>query len=354
MDKFLSDKIKVISFWAIVLVVFLHSYNLDTKQHGEVIYFQKSLNWVIQNFISNGVTRIAVPFFFLISGFLFFLKFDEMQPDFYSKIKKRFRTLFLPYLIWSLVGLLFYFILQCIPATHKFFNKELILNYDLCKLIETIFVNPIAYQLWFIRDLFVIVLLIPVFYFLLRYTKSILLLVVLLIWLYDVEVIKNSVEALFFFLTGSYICLYKKTVINYIGDQKTILLFILWIVLLLTKTYLSFIDNDLTLIKLLHKIAIITGIAAFWNGYNFLHNRYNFFKENKMKAYSVTFFIYAFHEPTLTFFKKGLFFVFGVEEKSYLTLFFLAPVLTLLVSYYVAIIFKKQFNSIYNITTGGR
>jgi len=93
MDKFLSYKIRAISFWAILLVVFLHAYNLDTKQQGIILTFPKSYNWFIQNLISNGLTRVAVPLFFIISGYLFFIKFDQNAPIIlpkYSRESSRF------------------------------------------------------------------------------------------------------------------------------------------------------------------------------------------------------------------------------------------------------------------------
>ena len=71
MNEFLSSKIRNISFLCMVMVVQLHSYNLDIKQFGEPEIIVKDVNWAIQNFISNGLTRIAVPFFFIISGYLF-------------------------------------------------------------------------------------------------------------------------------------------------------------------------------------------------------------------------------------------------------------------------------------------
>lgn len=350
MDKFLSDKIKVISFLAIVLVVFLHAYNLDTKQHGIVLSLPKSYNWFVQNLISNGVTRIAVPLFFIISGFLFFTKFDENQPNFLVKIRKRVKSLFVPYVIWSVMGIILYFILQSVPATQTFFTKQRVADYDAFTFIKTIFINPIPYQLWFIRDLFVIVLFSPIWYFLLKNIKWGILIPVLLLWFYEFENFNNSLEALLFFLTGSYVALYSKSTLTFLGKQRTLFFVFLWFVFLLAKIGFLYFDAPAVFVILLHKISILTGVIAAWNSYDYLSNN----KQSNSSWYGFTFFIYAFHEPVLTFFKKGLFFALGTNEFQYFLVYFTAPILTIGLSYLTALVLKKRLFFIYEILTGGR
>ena len=69
MDKYISNKIKNVSLFMTFFVVLLHSNNLESAK--DVI----SANSIIQNFIGQGIVRIAVPVFFLISGYLFFYNF---------------------------------------------------------------------------------------------------------------------------------------------------------------------------------------------------------------------------------------------------------------------------------------
>ena len=66
-DRYLSNKIKNISFLLTILVVILHAYNIDNTI--SIVSF-------IQTFISHGIATIAVPIFFMISGYLFFYKFN--------------------------------------------------------------------------------------------------------------------------------------------------------------------------------------------------------------------------------------------------------------------------------------
>jgi len=153
------------------MVVFIHSYNVTVKFSSGNMSFNDGYNVFIQNFFSQGITRIAVPIFFCISGYLFFLKFRGTINEFVLKYKKRAKSLLLPYLIWSIWGLVFYFGLQLFPQSKNFFTNDLIVNYSLKKILNTIFLNPIPYQLWFVRDLIVLVILTPIIYWLTKYFR---------------------------------------------------------------------------------------------------------------------------------------------------------------------------------------
>ena len=80
MDKYISNKIKNISLIMTFFVVILHSNNLEDPS-------VLNINTLIQNFIGQGIVRIAVPMFFLISGYLFFYKFKPSKEAFLN-IKK--------------------------------------------------------------------------------------------------------------------------------------------------------------------------------------------------------------------------------------------------------------------------
>ena len=59
-----SNKLRATSFWMIVLVFYIHSYNKEAEQFGIA-------SW-IQSVCDYGLGSIAVPMFFCISGYLFF------------------------------------------------------------------------------------------------------------------------------------------------------------------------------------------------------------------------------------------------------------------------------------------
>lgn len=120
MNDYLRTKIKVLSFFLVVLVVIVHAYNTNIQTDPEGLYAISGLNGFIQEFFCQGLNRIASPLFFIISGFLFYVNLTGQPSDFFRKLKKRFFTLIIPYLFWSLWGLVFYLALQSVyqPASH--------------------------------------------------------------------------------------------------------------------------------------------------------------------------------------------------------------------------------------------
>ena len=171
MSPELSKKIGFFSFLNILVVILLHSYNAELMN-------VRNLNWYVQNFISNGICRIAVPFFFLISGFLFF----QNIPDSFScevfmrKIKRRMWSNAVPYFVIVLVGLMVCWAVSCF---HDGFVSSFTRTFR--GALNYIFISPrLSYQLWFLRDLLVLQLCSPLLFFVTRQgILSILLLLVL-------------------------------------------------------------------------------------------------------------------------------------------------------------------------------
>src|SRR5690242_5496540 len=105
-DDYLSNKLKALSLGAVILVVFLHSHNEEIKfSSGELLGTQGYAVLFIENFLSKGIARIAVPLFFTISGLLFYKHFEFTASGVLTKLKGRFKNLFIPYLFWSVFGL---------------------------------------------------------------------------------------------------------------------------------------------------------------------------------------------------------------------------------------------------------
>lgn len=352
MDKYLSDKIKILSFCSILLVVFLHAFNLDGGLPGTILFF-KSPVWVVEDVISYGFTRIAVPIFFLLSGYLFFLNTTGKSGEFTAKIIKRARTLLVPFLLWSLFGIAFYFTLQSIPQIAVFFTKGRVADFSVQKWLLTIFVQPIPYQLWFIRDLMVLVLLAPLWYFMLKNFGKPLLLIILVCWFVYAGALRNSLEALLFFLVGGYISLQNPQLMMRTYKNSVFYLMAFWVILVGFKSALLYFDCNPLLTQIVLKLSILVGMIAFWGIYDVFCSR-DSSKKGVLKISGFTFFIFAAHEPMLTIFKKVLFVVLNQTPMSHLEIFILAPLLAIISCLLLAMILKKYITAGYGLITGGR
>ncbi len=121
---YLSDKIRLLSFFSIILVLYIHSGFHDYPHEIQGMTF----NFKLQDFISGMMGRCAVPLFFAISGYLFFQGIDKDDTHAYAKlwmkIRKRIRTLLIPYLIACLFPAISYLVLEYIPGVGGFMNTK--------------------------------------------------------------------------------------------------------------------------------------------------------------------------------------------------------------------------------------
>lgn len=99
MNKYLSYKILFFNFILSVLIVLLHSnckvtlgWNNDGTNLSNFIE-------LLTTYISC-IGHIAVPMFYIISAYLFYHNISTLK-DTLSKIKKRIKTLLIPYLLWN-------------------------------------------------------------------------------------------------------------------------------------------------------------------------------------------------------------------------------------------------------------
>ncbi|AWH74794.1 hypothetical protein DCS32_11685 [Dokdonia sp. Dokd-P16] len=355
-SKFLSDKIKAISFLLMIMVVFLHSYNLKIKFTTETALIEKGYNSFIQNLISEGITRVAVPLFFIISGYLFFLSIKNgSTSEFFSKFRKRYKTLVLPYLLWSIYGLLFFLFLQLIPFSKPFFTNNLIIDYSLKDWFNSIFLNPIPYQLWFIRDLIVLIIFSPILYWLVKYFKVYIICIFLITWLFQFDYLIFSNEALLFFALGAFFGIQKINIQKIKLRKKNAMVCMIWVLLVFIKTYLIYVNvENEWLIRILHKSSILVGIASIWLLYDIIFEKKDIEKSKCYQLFQYSFFLFAFHEPVLTIFKKGFYYVLGQSQLSSFLIYFSAPVITILVSVIVGTLTKKYIPQGYYLMTGGR
>ncbi|TXK26566.1 acyltransferase [Pontibacter qinzhouensis] len=356
MNPYLSYKLKILSLFSILLVVYIHAYTFDIAPDTGALTDQKSYNSFIQDFISQGVARVAVPIFFAISGYLFFLNFIPSATEYLKKYRKRFQSLVIPFLLWSLYGILLYFLLQLAPNSELFFKNRLIRNFDVPQFFSTLLQHPIPYQLWFLHDLIFLVLLSPLIWVYVRYLQlpGVLLLVLLWVWKFDVSFFQT--ESLLFFSLGAFLTLRPYVLLKVHQSAAATSALPGWLLLLLLKTWLSHTDFEPVLVvQLLHKIAILVGLVATWMSFDKAFYQEVPDRESPLLTLaSYSFFIYAFHEPVLTIFKKGLLYFLGSGDLSTLLVYLLAPLFIIGLSVALGFALKKILPGLYAIATGGR
>ena len=102
-----SKIIEWLRFFCIVAVVLIHAHG-QPLEGKDVISYQYGAYDTIRILFSEGLCRVAVPIFFLISGYLFFYNLEEWNKNIWiDKLKKRIKTLLVPYILWNLIAFCF-------------------------------------------------------------------------------------------------------------------------------------------------------------------------------------------------------------------------------------------------------
>lgn len=358
MNTYVSTKMRIISSISMVLVAFHHSSNLSLRASTGNVNYDYNYNVFIQHFFGQGITRITVPVFFIISGYLFFQRITGRFSEFIPKFRKRARSLLVPYLLWSAWGLFFFFALQQIPQARKFFNNKLIENFSFSEIIYTLLLDPIPYQLWFVRNLIILVAFSPLIYLALKYLRVVPLILLAVVYLevFEFSFVILKRDAVLFFCIGAYLAIHKKDLLLKKRDDKWYWIFpAIWLILVTVKTILTYKDPEETYaLFLLHKCTVLMGMVSYWCAYDLLMKNKTSPSNYLLMLASFSFFIYAFHEPVLTMIKKGFFYVSGTSDAMSLLNYFLVPTITILLGFFVARFLKKITPRFYSLITGGR
>ena len=219
--------------WKIILtlmVIYIHSFSLVPAGEGTLLYY-------IKVYFSFVLPRIAVPMFFVYSGYFFFKGKECGFRIWLGKMKIRMRTLLLPFFLWSVIGSLFF---MCIDKTQRnfsileIFNNTFWMNaytpssylpqwigYEIPK------VTPLNMPLWYVRDLLILMCLSPLVYVVLqrKLLGKFLLISLLVVFLFfnTDKFPYIGIDSLLFFVSGAFLSYLSKDVfLKYIFVKKIV------------------------------------------------------------------------------------------------------------------------------------
>lgn len=336
MDKYISYKIKNISFVLTILVVILHAYNLESNPSLSAVSF-------IQKFISYGIATIAVPIFFMISGFLFFYNFEPSIESWIKKYKSRFKTLVIPYIIWCTSWMIILYGIQLIPSLKGIFSNMVLSEFSLQEILKYTYKYPIPFQLWYISALIEGVIISPLIYFVIKRMGSISGPILLILWFFN---ILDYPRALF--SIGCFIAVNEISFNKEFKKSTYITIVISFIICTLIKTYLSY--SDISYLGIIGNLVILLGGISIWMSYDKYCNNLN--RVISIAKYSI--FIYFLHEPLQSVIIRILLKLLNNYEIKFTAVYLISPLLTISICLVVAIFMNKYMNKFYKVLTGGR
>ena len=212
-----SAAITWLRFPLIFFIILLHCYSVVRLEGDHNTFFK-----VLYPF-SLWIGETGVPGFFFISGYLFFLS----KKSYKQKLETRFHTLLIPYLLWNAI-LLTVYLLAYAAGYPQDINYKSIANYGIVDYVRLFWDRgsyddgnfvPLLCPFWYIRNLLIMCLLSPIFYYIIRYAREFFLFIVAVWWMltYHNAFIPQSI---LFFSIGAYFSIHDVNPLKLVSENK--------------------------------------------------------------------------------------------------------------------------------------
>jgi len=370
LSAFNSDKFRFWSFVSMALLVFVHGYNVEQRylQPWTIPLEPLSLTSYIEYFLANGILRFRIPMLFAISGYLYAL--HDYRPN-RERVRKRLRTLLVPYLIWSGLAIVLYYAFEMLPLTRAWIEaahtaqidetRTLVHQYHWYELLGRWLLAPLPYQLWFIRVLLVYNLAYPLIsrWVLGPVSRWVLFGLAALMWLGTMDFLLFEGEGLLFFSLGVWL---QKSGFD-IDKPGRWLQPRIWALVFVgaaaIKTLLAFVGEPMLggavfpTLLLLHKLTVASGLVAAWFGCNALV-KWCMQRRWFVWLTAFSFIIYAVHAPWVAILIDPTYRLLGYMPGYQMLSFILLPLALIAFSIAIGALLRKLVPGVYGVLTGGR
>lgn len=338
-----------------ILVLVGHSRNINYNRNGDNLVF------FIEYYLAEQMTKIVIPIFFFIAAYLFFYDFNINDKDQFLQIKKkllkRVKSIVIPYLFWCFFWFAVVYCIQLVPSIAHFF-KSPIYNMGLWERIWVLYLEPIYYPFWFMREFIFYLLITPLLYWIVRRTK-----LMLTIFLFVLSVFKFSLFTVFdvqiyrflmlaFYCLGIYCAIYKVNIQLKTTKFLSISLFLIFLIVSACNVFIEInYDKSIWYFRFINNLNALIGCLGVWLIYDHLDRKVNF--EYK-SIYSYGFWVYAIHGIAILYFKDTIVKLLFLSNLQLLFLYFFTIFIFFVVTIYLGVLFKKYFPKSYAFVTGNR
>lgn len=364
-----NNKITNSQFLLCALIVFIHSSCLFMHVPGNPeLQMVFGANWgsFVQLFIGEGICRIAVPLFMMISGYLFYLTFDGSWKSYGNKLKRRVFSLVIPYLFWSTVTFFAFFCAQRFLGLGEFFVTRNGTDIDIWYLFDNIVLNSYDSPLWFCRYLIVFAVLSIIVYWLLKKCPVIMFALFLYLWIFNGNFFAFSLpnlryDSIFFYFFGALIAIHHDFFIKlhqWINKPIIIISTILFIIGLSVRTFLFcyqdpnylLVGDSNIMLDITKKILTPLGVFVFWYVYDYLFKT----KTDLWQISKYSFLIFAAHHPIVSVVKKLAFKYIDYNYLNSVLVYFFSAGITIALIIGVGMVVHRFVPWLWKITTGNR
>lgn len=296
-----SETISFLRFPLAVLVVFIHSSGRGELDMSFPIWEMTGMDVynTIRTLVSHVLGQLAVPTFFLISGYLFFQHLDCWDWTVWKgKMKRRMWTLLIPYLLWIVIRWAYEW---SNLSGARYGNAFSLAMFFHAAFIDTGRINwlgthmsmsvPLHVPFWFIRDLIVLNVSTPFIYFFMKRFGAWIMALLTIAYLGDLwpTLWGFNISSAYFFTLGAWLSITKIKMFEIVQRQS------LPIVLASNAMVLLLVfqaDNE-QIMMFISPIYVLVGVFATLILTNKFVDRYSWRMPTLLTQ--STFFIFAFH-----------------------------------------------------------
>jgi fucose 4-O-acetylase-like acetyltransferase len=351
-DQTTFESIEVLRFPLMILVVFVHV--ISPEPHAvNLSWDPDNMYTLFSELISHIIGRVAVPVFFLFSGYFFFLKLHTFNRRIYmEQIGKRCRTLLIPYLFWVMLYVLLVVLKNVILSRLGVAEDDMYVEIKVGHYDQLLWGGPLLFPFWYIRDLMCMVLLTPLFYLLFKYLKvaGLFLLVITYLMVWELNVPGLGTTAFFFFGAGAFMGQYKYDLMALGMNYKGLIVLTSVISLGLAADHHATAGFEYWV-----RPFVIAGVVAVLYLGNLLVKTIQL-KSHLLTLSSSVFFIYAVHSIYIINWLKGGFAKSSLSAHGWgrLLIYFTIPIVCMLTCLCLYQLVKYFFPKLLALSTGGR
>ena len=356
----LSQTINFARISLIVGLVFIHyeSFpNARTSPFRGLDPTQNQIATFVQSFVLFFFFSV-VPLLSMISGWLFFSFTSDPAAALRSRIRRRFASLYLPLVFWNALFLAVLLLLFRVNPGYPLL-RQMNIDFgsagvmDYANALFGITAHPIGFQFWFVRDLFVTVLVSPLLWLML--TRAPLLGATFLgaAWLYGHDLwIFFRTDVVFFFFLGGWIRL--RGIPLEIGPRATWVFLGAYVALCAVRTLAPYVvDGDPAVLQMATRAMRLIGVLACWG----LFQRIALTPMGGVVARygGLAFFLHAAHYPLIAEIKLILWNHLPAESAPWMIAHYVASVaVTVVIGIALGLLLTRFASRAFALLNGGR
>ena len=292
----------------------------------------------------------GVPAYFFISGMLLFYS----KKSYTQKLSSRIRTLLIPYLFFNSIILIGYIILSLSGRPAVILEKDLA-DYGIIDYLRAYWDrgswsngngSPLLCPFWYIRNLIVLVIISPVLYYVVKYTKLLFPMIMGLLWInsYDSA---YTLQSLTMFSLGAYFPINDKNPIV-VFDQYKHLFLCLFIFLGVIDMSHAFITIPFS--SQIHRLSLISNVMLLlWIGERL--PKWQLYSPFLSKS---SFFVFCIHYPIVLGFRSVFSRLYGWPDIMLILLYVCSVIVVTSVCVIVYNLMRKTLPRLLNVITGSR